>query len=202
MSRCRLLVLAALALVSLGVAPPSKEEPEHKEIKAVRDAVMEAFAKGDVDGMLSHVHPNVVATWQNGKTVRGHSGVRKIYEETLGASDSTVRKLGLKLVMDDLSVFGQDRSTAIAAGSMDNQCELRDGKTFDLASRWTAALIKEEGAWKIIAFHISTDVFDNGVLSLLLRTSVMWTAIAAGAVGLLLGIAAGVRFGRRRTRAG
>ena len=40
---------------------------------------------------------------------------------------------------------------------------------FDLENRWTAALVKEEGEWKLAAYHVSANVLDNAVLDIAKR---------------------------------
>jgi hypothetical protein len=113
--------------------------------------------------------------------------------------NSAVRSMTSKFSVDDLSRLYNDKKTAIAAGSMANHFELRDGKSFDLDSRWTAALVKEEGKWRIVAFHISTNMFDNGVLSLYLRQALLYTCIGVGFGGLVVGFVAGRLLPRRQT---
>jgi len=59
------LLAPALALADeVKTVPP--EDPAHNELRALRDDVLDAFNKKDLDRLLGHVHPNVVVTWQNG----------------------------------------------------------------------------------------------------------------------------------------
>ena len=55
-------------------------------------------------------------------------------------------------------------------------------------SRWTAALVKQNDGWKVAAFHVSTNMFDNGVSNLMIK----WAAIKTGAAALAIGIVCGV----------
>jgi uncharacterized protein (TIGR02246 family) len=191
-------LILALSLGGVAAEQPPKEDPEHNEIRAVRDAMLTAFDKGDIDGLLKHVHPEVVVTWQSGETSRGRDGVRKYYERMMVGENRTVQSMTSKLDVDDLSRLYNDKNSAIAAGNMTNHFVLKDGMDFDLASRWTATLLKDQGRWQVTAFHISTNMFDNGVLRLILRKSLLWTGIAAGAAGLLAGSVLGLIVARRR----
>ena len=60
----------------------------------------------------------------------------------------------------------------------------------------TIAALKD-GAWKLAAFHASTDMFDNPVLQIAVRTASMWAGCIAGLVGIVLGFGA-AWFWRRR----
>jgi SnoaL-like domain len=99
--------------------------------------------------------------------------------------------------VDDLSIiYGGD--TAIAVGKMDDHFQLRTGMEFELQSRWTATLVKQDGHWLLAAFHISTNMFDNGVSNLQTK----WAATKAGGTaivaGVVLGAMGGVWWSRRR----
>ena len=40
------------------------------------------------------------------------------------------------------------------------------GMEFDLENRWTATLVKDDGQWKIAAYHVSSNIADNPILTL------------------------------------
>jgi ketosteroid isomerase-like protein len=193
-------LLLALSPLALAAAPPNKvpEDPAHNELRAVRDAMLRAFDRGDIDGLLKHVDPEVVVTWQNAETSHGHAGVRKFYERMMVGEDRTVRELTSKLEVDELARLYKDKQAAVSFGSMANHFKLKDGMEFDLLSRWTAVLVKKQGKWKIIAFHISANMFDNGVLWLMLRKAMTWTGVIVGILALVLGLVGGILWGRRR----
>src|SRR5262249_43535448 len=155
------------------------------------------YHKNDIDGMLKYVHPNVIATYQNGECKRGHQGVKEFYERMRNGDNRVVEKVDTKLEVDDLAVLhGSD--TAIAFGTLDDHFLLRDGMEFDLHSRWSATLVKEDGRWLIASYHASANVFDNGVLNLVLRKSSLYVGGIAGVVGLLFGIGVCLGVGRLR----
>jgi hypothetical protein len=56
-----------------------------------------------------------------------------------------------------------------------------------LRSRWTSTLVKQDAGWKVATFHVSTNMFDNGVSNLQSR----WAAIKAGGAALVVGLACG-----------
>jgi hypothetical protein len=73
-------------------------------------------------------------------------------------------------------------------GSMSDHFKLRNGLEFDLLSRWTATLVKMDGKWLVAVFHVSTNMFDNGVSNQMIR----WAAIKTGGISLGVGIIAGL----------
>ena len=103
--------------------------------------------------------------------------------------------------VDELSIlYGDD--TAIAFGTLDENFELRSGLTFDLANRWTATVVRDQGQWQLAAFQVSTNMFENGLQDRLLQ----WNAIKSGsialAVGAVLGLAIASVLRRRKQTVG
>jgi hypothetical protein len=109
--------------------------------------------------------------------------------------DRVVESVTASFVPDALSIL-YDRDVAIAYGVTDDHYELADGKTFDIAARWTATLVRRDGGWKIAAFHYSTDMFDNPVLAAQRRILIL-VAAAAAVVAFLVALLLGRALGRR-----
>ncbi len=162
------------------------EDPVHTELRSLRDGLIGAFEKKDIDRMLSYLSDNVVITVQNAEVLRGHDEVRKFHQRMSEGDNRLVESLKTNLEVDDLSIlYGGD--TAIAFGSMNDQFKLKRGMEFDLQSRWTATCVKQEGGWQVAALHVSTNMFDNGVSNLLIK----WAAIKASGIALAAGLICG-----------
>lgn len=195
------LVLALLLNISVviaqdGVKPPAEDQATHDELIALRERIEKAYLARDVDGVLANLSDNVVVTWQNAEVSRGHDGIRKFYDVMMNGPDSVVVDLKSTLKVDELSRLDLDRQMAVAVGSLDDDFTLRDGKAFKLASRWTATLVKKDDAWKITAFHVSTNMMDNGVLRLTVEKNRLYVGGIAAAIGIIIGGIAGWTFRR------
>src|SRR5277367_104942 len=99
---CVALFLATPASNAQSTSAPASSEATHVELRALRDALLEAWQHRDVDAMLTHVAPNVVVTWQNGEVSRGAAGVRKFYDEVLNSPDKIVANIASTLNVDEL----------------------------------------------------------------------------------------------------
>jgi ketosteroid isomerase-like protein len=184
-----LIALLCLCVVASATAQPAarpEEHPAHNELRALRDDLLDAVEKKDIDRMLSHFTDNVVITVQNGETLQGHDAVRAFHERMSGGDEPQVELLNSDFEVDDLSTLYGD-NTAIASGYMDDHFKLKSGMSFDLKSRWTATLLKPADQWKVAAFHISTNMFDNGVS----RLQIQWASIKMGGIGLAIGLLCG-----------
>jgi ketosteroid isomerase-like protein len=189
------LVLAAAVsspvILSAQTAGMSPEDPVHNELRALHAQIVEAISAGDIDRILSHVHPNVVVTWQNLEVCRGHQGVREFFNRM---GKDAFRGYKVPPTPDELTIlYGGD--TGISFGRSVGQYKLL-GKEYELVNRWTATLVKENGRWLLASYHVSNNTLDNPLVSVAKR-ALYWVA----GVALLIGVGFGMLVSRRR-RAG
>jgi ketosteroid isomerase-like protein len=189
-----LLLLFAVALPAQSQAP-SKDEAVHNELRALRDGLLEAIKKGDIDAQLGYLHPNVVVTWQNAEVSRGRDGVRAYLNRILQGAGKAVESYTTEVNVDELTIlYGGD--TGISFGSALDHYKLTSGSTLDIPSRWSATLVNEGGKWLIAGVHSSTNLFDNPPL-----TAAKRLAYIAGGACLVLGLVVGFFVGRRKRAA-
>jgi ketosteroid isomerase-like protein len=188
------------AVQSAGDGPPAEEKADHDKLIALREDLLKAFNKRDLDGLVKHLHPKVVVTWQNGEVSRGPDAVRKYNQKMLEGPGAVVDSMTIdNLKVDDWSIlYGKDKTTAVAWGNMDDKYKLKDGMAFDLHSRWTVTLVKEGDRWLIAAAHMSGNVFENQVMGQVVQKVALWTGIGAAVVGLAVGIVVTLLLRRRR----
>src|SRR5262245_21434348 len=72
------LAIAMFAVDGRAAQSPANagEDPAHQELRQLRDGLLAAMNKGDIDTALTYLHTNVVITWHNAEVSRGHEGVR------------------------------------------------------------------------------------------------------------------------------
>lgn len=160
------------------------DEAIHHELRAIRESLTDALKRGDVDGQLAHVHPDVVATWQNNRVVRGRDGLRDFLKEMNSENKKVFQGYTVEPKPDEMTIlYGGD--TGIVFGKSVPHYKYL-GMEFDLENRWTATMIKVDGKWKIAAYHVSASILDNPVLS-----AAKASIYQAGGIGLLIGLVLG-----------
>jgi uncharacterized protein (TIGR02246 family) len=191
----------ATAQVSPAPTPPPTQaavapDALHDELRKMRDDMLAAIKKNDFDAIVPHLHPNVVFTAMNGEVCRGPQAIRAYFDKMLKGPDAIVKSVSLDLTVDRLADFYGD--TALAFGSSNDHYTLSNGMDFQIQTRWTAALVRQNGQWLMTAFHASTNVFDNPVLSAANRVAMFkWGGIGVVAGGLI-GVLLAVVLARRR----
>jgi hypothetical protein len=197
MQKIPLLRIAPVALVLLLTSPIAAaqggDEAIHNELRTLRDGMLDAWDRRDIDGLLAYVDPGVVVTWQNGEVNRGHDEIRAFYDEVLGGEESIIESIDSTLEMTELSIlhsaesavaYGMLHDRMAFASSVPGAAFIGAGTEIELDSHWTAALALKDGRWQVTALHVSTNMFSNPVLSLAISA----TRWIAGVLGLLLGV--------------
>ncbi len=184
------MLLLLCGWLTFGVVPltiNAVEDPAHDELRALRTGVLDAINKGDIDGVLKYLRPDVVITWQNNEVCRGHEGLREFFHR-LGKQ--AFKGYKLPPTPDELTILQGD--TGISFGETIADYRLL-GKDYEMKSRWTATLVKENGRWLLASYHVSMNVLDNPLLNAA-KQAAYW----AGGLALLIGVLVGLLIGRRR----
>jgi len=188
-------------------APAFDPQAVHADLRALRDAMMDAWGRRDIDGLLRYVDPDVVVTWQNGEVNRGPGAVRAFYQAVVGSPDAPIASINSKLEVSDLSILhGAD--TAVAFGTIHDEITfkgpvaaaafIRAGTALALDSRWTATVVRKEGAWKVAAYHVSGNLFSNPLLALATRGAATIAAVLGLVIGLIVALLGAWLLGRRK----
>jgi len=183
--RTRLLSLITTLLV-VSVVHAEENKATHDELRAMRDGLLAAVNKNDVEGIVGYMETNVVVTWQNAEVSRGREGVRAYYDGLMAGPNRLIQSFSTTVNVDELTILYGD-STGIAFGSSDDHFKLTSGLDLSLKDRWTATVVKEQGRWLIASFHISANVFNNQLLSGA-KKLLYWAAPACGIIGLFVGL--------------
>jgi ketosteroid isomerase-like protein len=168
------------------VTPAPSSEALHNEIRAIRDEILAAIAKGDFDAIVPHLHPNVVFTPMNNRVCRGPEEVRAYFNQMLKGPDSVLKSVRFDMKVDRLTDLYGD--TGLAFGDSDAVYTLRNGMDLPVRTRWTCALVRHEGRFKIAAFQASPNAFDNTILLQKTRAASFKGGGIGAVVGLLVGM--------------
>ena len=146
-------VLSAEASVD---APPTQEE-----LVELRNALVKAFESRNIDEMLTHVHPEIVVTWQNADVTRGHDEVRAYFNKMLSGPQSVVVAAKGNPEIESRKAFGNH---IVSFGHMNDELTLRgESEPLRFDSRFSSLIVRHEGKVKLAGLHLSLNAFDNPV---------------------------------------
>ena len=174
-------VLLALLIATL-ITATAAEDPAHEQLRVLRSEIINAIAKGDIDAVVKHVHPNVVVTWQNSEVCRGRQGLVDFFNKM---GKKSFKGYKVPPTPDELTIlYGGD--TGISFGETVAEYKLL-GKSYEIKSRWTATLVKENDQWLLAGYHISMNVLDNPLLNAAKKSLYLACGVALP-LGILLGL--------------
>lgn len=204
--RTRIIAVMSIVCLCLASSPPvlgqkedkkstgDKKEADkiHDDLRALKTGLTEAVLKKDVEKQLSFASKDIVITWQNGQVVRGRDEIKKFLEK--GAESKMFQGYTKPPEPTDVTIlYGDD--TGISYGTSVAKYTVL-GQNIELTNYWSAALVKEEGSWKIASYHVSGNILDNPLLNAA-KQYLYWVGGGALVVGLLLGFLVGRMSGKK-----
>ncbi len=181
-------------------ADDKQAEAVHEELRALLKEMVAAYNSGDIEKLLTALDENCIITWQNAHVDRGPKQVMAYIDEMTKGPNRVVAKSTISPEADDLSLLYNDNNTAVGFGHSKDHYLLTDGAQFDQDTRWTATVVKKDGKWKAASVHISTNMFDNPILNMAVKKSMVWFGGIGIGVGFLVGLLLGFFFKRSRKK--
>jgi len=187
----RLLAIAAAIFLSISTvlaadAPMSEEDKQDREkLRALLATFTEAFNSRNLDPLLPQLHPNFTVTMVNQDVVTNPAELKGYLDKQFNGPNALLSDVKIKPAPDIATVFVNGRIGVNHGHSVDTYT-LKDGRVFTLNTRWSATMIKEGEAWKVLNAHIGLNAIDNPILDAMDKLRWIWTA-AALAAGLAIG---------------
>lgn len=196
-------VLLCLIFVFVSWVAHAEAETDHEiheELRGVLEVIESAINSGDYDKMLPVLSEQIRATAINQEVLSSRTDVSRYFVKWFGKG-GYLSKLEIHFTPDALTEISADKSWGLVVGSGVEKYILRDGRPYELNTRWTATMAKEDdGHWRVRGIHVGTNFLDNPILSEA-EHSLGKAASAGLAGGLLVGLAIGWLFGRRKKKA-
>jgi hypothetical protein len=166
---------------------------DHTALRALLVDVTAAMNSGDTDQLRTCLAMPFVITFVDQRRFTDVAAIEQ-YLDSL-KRERHLEKWEMKPSADALTTFLSDE-VGVCTGTSNDTFTFAEG-SISLSSRWTATLVKEQGAWKVAALQAGVNILDNPILA---SAASMGKKIAIGAaiVALALGLFLGLVLGRRR----
>lgn len=195
-----LLLVLALPLMAQSPSLADTIDPH----AADREALIKVFHEieagindQNVERMVAQMTPDATVTWLNGEVSRGHEQIRAYYQRMVKGPDRILDKYTTAAKIAAHARFFGD--VAVADGSMRDSFFPVSRAPFELDSRWTSTSVKQDGQWKVVALHLSANVFTNDLIEE--AKAAAWKTGIGGAIGgVIAGILLALLIGRLRKR--
>ena len=190
----RLLVPLCLAS-ALMAQTPDPHAADREKLLTIFHEVESSINSQSLERMAAQMDSQAVVVWANGEVSRGPQEVLSYYERMVKGKDRILEKYLTKAKLHGHARFLGDGTVAIADGTMEDEYFPTIRSAFKLDAKWTTTAAKLNGEWKIVALHLSANVFNNVLIDEAKRALLL----AVGG-GLVAGLVAGWLIGRRRAR--
>lgn len=180
--------------ISLALGLHAQEDPhaaDRKQMLAILKDVEASINSQSLELMTKQMDANAVVVWANGEVSRGPAEVLAYYDRMVKGSGRILTKYTTTAKLSGHARF-LSNDVAIADGTMEDEYTPVVRGPFKLNGQWTTTLAKIDGQWKIVALHLSANVFNN-VLIDEAKSALMYTGGGGAVVGALLGFFIGRR---------
>jgi ketosteroid isomerase-like protein len=190
-----LAVIVLFSIPATFAADAGDRSADHTALRALLVEVTAALNSGDANKLQAYLATPFVITFvdqQRFTDVPAMVAYRAALEK-----DRHLQKMEVTPAADALTTFlGPD--VGYCTGTSNDSFDFPEG-TINLSTRWTATLVRQQGAWKVAALHAGVNFLDNPAINNV-KSGAKTLVLVAGIAALLIGLVAGLVLGRRRTR--
>jgi ketosteroid isomerase-like protein len=188
----RRLVCVVVLLVGFGTTSPAVAQEQegaraadHAALRVLRDEMARALQARDAEKLATLLAREFVVTTVDQTAITKVSEIKPYLQRMFVGPQALLTGIEVNPEALVLTRFVSDTAGYCYGTSVDTY-HLKSGGVTKMTTRWTALLVKEEGAWKVAAIHFGTNFLDNPVLD---RSIAAGRNLAIGglAVGLLVG---------------
>ena len=144
--------LAAVLLLLAALPAYAAEEPDHEihqELRGILATIQNSINDGNYDAMLPVLSRDIRATTITQEVMSGRAEVSAYFKHWFGPG-GYLKKLHMKLDADVLTELSADKTWGLVRGSGLERYTLADGRQYDMKTRWTAAVVKDDdGKWSL-----------------------------------------------------
>jgi ketosteroid isomerase-like protein len=115
------------------------------------------------DRLIALMSDDVTVSWLNAEVSRGKAEVKAYHQRMVGGPGTILKKYVTKVSLSRPARFYGD--IAIADGKAADEFYPHARGIFRLDSNWSSTMAKVDGQWRIVALHLSSNVFTNPLLA-------------------------------------
>ena len=156
-------VVTALCASAAYAAEANSREEDRKLLRALMVEAEAALNAQNIDRFTALMADDVTVSWLNAEVSRGKAEVKAYYQRMVGGPGTILKKYVTKVSLSKPARFYGD--IAIADGKAADEFYPHSRGEFRLDSNWSSTMVKIDGQWKIVALHLSANVFTNPLLA-------------------------------------
>ena len=146
--------------------------------------------------LAPYFHQNLRVTTINQEIISSRDEIGAYFDRWFGPG-GYLKTVEMKLTADDLTELYADKTIGIVRGSGQENYVLSDSRDYEMLTRWTATVIRDDdGKWRILSLHIGTNFLDNPILGEA-ENSLMYFTIGGFFIGIIVMLVLNILRGRK-----
>lgn len=160
-----LIALFVLSTLSLSAVAQEPDHETHQELRALLRGLEKAVNEQRYYELAPYFHQNLRVTTINQEIISSRDEIGAYFDHWFGPG-GYLKKVEMKLTADELTELYADKTIGVVRGSGQENYELSDSRYYEMLTRWTATVIRDEdGKWRILSLHIGTNFLDNPIIN-------------------------------------
>lgn len=176
--------VTAFAQTNTSAIDTSDRTTDHNALRTMLVDATKALNERNFPNIEKYLDPNVNVIYQNAVVADGVAEVQAFQKKMYDGDSAVLAGYTADIQADKLTEFYGN--TAIAYGTINNHFTFTGGLKMDLPSKWTATLVKKDGNWKVVSLTLTSNIFDNPLLTSA-QASAKYFGFGGLALGLILG---------------
>jgi len=185
---------------NLALAPADRDAADHAALLSLFPLVTAALNTQKLDDLAPLLAPGASLTFVDQSVAHDVPELKATFARWLNASSDLAGVTFVPLIDRPAQIIGD---TALVTGTSRDLYHLKDGNTLTVPARWSATLLRQDGAWRLASLHCGANLVDNPILDIALMRAkqsavhLIWLVTASA---LLAGLVVGLFAGRRSAR--
>ncbi|MEJ2395964.1 MAG: hypothetical protein P8045_14500 [Candidatus Thiodiazotropha sp.] len=181
----RLITLFLLSILPLTAVAQEADQEIHQELRELLQGIEQAVNEQRYHDLAPYFHENLRVTTINQEIISSRDEIGAYFDRWFG-EDGYLKKVEMKLTADAQTELYADKTIGIVRGSGQENYVLSDSRYYEMLTRWTATVIRDDdGKWRILSLHIGTNFLDNPILAEA-ENSLVYFAIGGFVLGIIV----------------
>jgi len=169
-----LIMSFALAALSYAQDASVEREADHQALRELLKKAVHAINNQNIAELQDCFSKEFVFISSDQTVITNGDALVKYYDQLFKNAEAPISKMETEVNADILTRF-TDANAGYCFGTSLDTYTLKDGRKVKMQNKWTAALAKENGAWKAAVVHVGVNFLDNPVMTL--RTMSIWRKV-------------------------
>ena len=170
---------------SVSSAQVEPRHEDHEALRAILKVAGNALNTRDINSLAPVLSEKFIITSVDQQTFTDLAAFNAYFQGFFEGEKPPLKSIEFNPKADALTEFIGE-NVGLARGTSNDIYHFSSGTAKEMTTRWTATVVKENGAWKLANLHLGVNVLDNPLIKTA-KISFYWVGGVSFLIGLVLG---------------